>query len=437
MQWKTAEYSGWGRALRARGTLARPEKLSALSAALQGRGPAIGNRRSYGDGPIHDGGAAIDMTRMDRLLSFDAETGVVEAEAGITIAELLRVFAHKGWMPAVMPGTGFATLGGCIANDVHGKNHHNAGSFGQHVLAVTLMTDNGPREVTLQTNRGLFRATMGGQGQTGAILSAKLQLKAIPGQRMRVKETRISDFDSFLAAFDTSEAEYTVGWIDATKRGKRLGRGILEEGTLAEGGRPGPVKRSLSVPLDAPHFALSWPVVKLFNAFYISRIPDTSRKRTRPLEDFFFPLDRIHDWNRLYGKRGFHQFQCVVPLDKGPELKAILTTIARAGIASPLAVLKKMGPGRAGHLSFPMAGYTLAVDFPARAKVPAIFARLEQQVLDAGGRLYFAKDALAHPDSIAAMYPELADWRAEVAKADPEGHLETDLVRRLKLRSAT
>ncbi|TCP62278.1 decaprenylphospho-beta-D-ribofuranose 2-oxidase [Rhodovulum bhavnagarense] len=435
MQWKIAEYAGWGRVVRARGTLARPENLPALATALAGRGPAIGNRRSYGDGPLNDGGAAIEMTRMDRLLAFDPETGVLEVEAGATIAELLRVFAPRGWMPAVMPGTGFATVGGCIANDVHGKNHHNAGSFGQHVLGLRLMTDQGPREVRPEAEPALFRATMGGQGQTGAILSAKLQLQPVPGQRMRVKETRIRDFDSFLAAFDSSQAEYTVGWIDATKRGKRLGRGILEEGTLAEGGRPGPRRRAITVPLDAPRLALSWPVVKLFNAFYISRIPDTSRKRTRPLEEFFFPLDRIYDWNRLYGKRGFHQFQCVVPLDKGPELKAILETIAKAGIASPLAVLKKMGPGRAGHLSFPMAGYTLAVDFPARKKVPAIFAKLEQQVLDAGGRLYFAKDALAHPDNIAAMYPELSAWRAEIAKTDPDGRLATDLVRRLNLRT--
>lgn len=436
MQWKIADYAGWGRALTAHGTLARPETRSALAGALQGRGPAIGNRRSYGDAPLNDGGPAVEMTRMDRLLSFDPDTGVLEAEAGITIAELLRVFAPRGWMPAVMPGTGFATLGGCIANDVHGKNHHNAGSFGQHVQAVTLMTDTGPRTITPQGEAALFRATMGGLGQTGAILSARLQLAAIPGQRMSVRETRIPDFDSFLAAFDSSEAEFTVGWIDATKRGKRLGRGILEEGTLSEGGRPGPVRRPLAVPLDAPKFALSWPVVKLFNAFYISRVPDTARKRTRPLEDFFFPLDRIHDWNRLYGKRGFHQFQCVVPLDKGAELKAILATIARAGIASPLAVLKKLGPGRAGPLSFPMEGYTLAVDFPARKKVPAVFAKLEQQVLAAGGRLYFAKDALAHPDSIAAMYPDLPAWQAEVARADPEGALQTDLVRRLNLRSA-
>ncbi|MGC9420419.1 MAG: FAD-binding protein [Rhodovulum sp.] len=437
MQWKTADYAGWGRAITARGLLARPERVPALAKALGARGPAIGNRRSYGDGPLNAGGAAIEMTRMDRLLSFDAETGVLEVEAGATLGELLRLFAPRGWMPAVLPGTGFATVGGAIANDVHGKNHHDAGSFGQHVLAVTLMTDDGPRVVTPEADPGLFRATMGGLGQTGAILSARLQLKPIPGQRMRVVETRIPDFDAFIAALDASTAEFAVGWVDATAKRKRLGRGILEEGELVEGTRPGLPRRAKSVPLDAPGLALSWPVVKLFNRWYLWRVPDTGRKRTRPLDEFFFPLDAIHDWNRLYGKKGFHQFQCVVPRDAAPALKDILGAIAKAGVASPLAVLKRMGPGRAGHLSFPMEGYTLAVDMPARkAKVPALYARLEDMAQAAGGRIYLAKDGLARPETVAAMYPELDAWRAEVAKADPEGHNLTDLVRRLKLRSA-
>lgn len=434
MQWKTAEYAGWGRAKCAHGTLARPERVSALEKAMSGRGPAIGNRRSYGDGPLNDGGAAIEMTRMDRLLSFDATTGVLEVEAGITIAELLRVFAPRGWMPAVMPGTGFATVGGCIANDVHGKNHHVAGSFGQHVLAVTLMTPTGPREITQGSDPALFRATMGGLGQTGAILSAKLQLAAIPGERMKSVETRMPDFEAFIAALDTSKADYAVGWVDATAKRKRLGRGILEEGTLVEGTRPGPVRRAKSVPLDAPGIFLSAPVVRLFNRWYLSRVPDTGRKRTRPLDAFFFPLDAVHDWNQLYGKRGFHQFQCVVPTDKAAELKEILGLIAKSGIASPLAVLKRMGPGKAGHLSFPMEGYTLAVDFPARKKLPEIYARLEDMVVAAGGRIYFAKDALARPESIPPMYPDLDAWRSEVAKADPGRDNETDLVRRLQLR---
>ncbi|WP_414897871.1 FAD-binding protein [Rhodovulum sp. YEN HP10] len=435
MQWKTADYAGWGRALRAHGRIARPERVSALTEALAEGGPAIGNCRSYGDSALNDGGAAIRMTRMDRLLAFDPETGVIEVEAGASIGALLKLLAPRGWMPAVMPGTGLATVGGCIANDVHGKNHHGAGSFGQHVLAVTLMTAAGPREVSPASDPALFRATMGGLGQTGAILSARLQLRKIPGQRMKVVETAMPDFDSFIAALDASKAEFAVGWIDATAKRKRLGRGILEEGTLVEGTRPGPERKPKPVPFDAPNALLSRPVVKIFNRWYGSGVPDGGRKRTRALDDFFFPLDALSDWNRLYGKRGFHQFQCVLPADRAAALKEILNTIARGGIASPLAVLKRMGPGRAGHLSFPMEGYTLAVDLPARARVPALHARLEDQVLAAGGRIYLAKDALARPESMAAMYPELQAWRAEAAKADPEARLATDLVRRLQLRS--
>ncbi|SIO53956.1 decaprenylphospho-beta-D-ribofuranose 2-oxidase [Rhodovulum sp. ES.010] len=435
MQWKTSEYSGWGRALTARGALARPERVSTLVAALAGGGPAIGNRRSYGDAALNSGGAAIEMTRMDRLLAFDAETGVLEVEAGATIGALLDVLAPRGWMPAVMPGTGFATVGGCIANDVHGKNHHVAGSFGQHVLAITLMTRNGPREVTPESDRGLFRATMGGLGQTGSILAARLQLKPIPGQRIHVVETRIPDFDAFIAALNASKAEFAVGWVDATARRKCLGRGILEEGALREGTRPGPPRTSKTVPFNAPGLVLSRPVVTLFNRWYLSRVPDTGRKRTRPLDAFFFPLDGLHDWNRLYGKRGFHQFQCVVPTEAAPRLKEILVAIAKAGVAAPLAVLKRLGHGRAGHLSFPMEGYTLAVDFPARQKLPALYSRLEEMVLDAGGRLYLAKDGLARPGVVGGMYPELDAWRAEIERADPEGALATDLVRRLKLRA--
>jgi len=188
--------------------------------------------------------------------------------------------------------------------------------------------------------------------------------------------------------------------------------------------------------MDAPHFALAAPVVRAFNAAYYNRVPARGRTLVKPIGDFFFPLDKIHDWNRLYGKRGFHQFQCVVPLAAAPELRTMLEDIAASGLASPLAVLKRMGPGRAGYLSFPMEGYTLAIDFPNRDLARALILRLEGRTADAGGRLYFAKDGLGTGARIGAMYPELADWQAEVARADPDRHLETDLVRRLNLRNA-
>ena len=433
MTWKTTEYSGWGRVHRATGDLARPERASALAAlAAERPAPAIGQRRSYGDACLNDGGAAIDMTRMDRVLSFDDETGLLDVEAGATLGELARIFAPKGWLPPVMPGTGFATVGGAIAMDVHGKNHHGAGSFGMHVASLTLMTAEGPKLV--KSRSALFKATVGGLGQTGPILSARVRLLRTKGDVMVVTERRIGNWDQFLERFEASDSTYSVGWIDATATGAALGRGILEEAETG-GGLVRPAKRGKRVPFDAPAFTLSPPVVRAFNTAYWRRVPETGRTVVKPIDDFFFPLDKIRDWNRLYGKGGFHQFQCVVPLDQAPALRAMLDKVADSGLASPLAVLKRMGPGRAGYLSFPMEGYTLAIDFPNRPAAERLIRDLEADTLTAGGRLYFAKDALAGPEGIRAMYPEHGKWLKQVKSADPDGHFETNLTRRLKLRS--
>ena len=435
MRWKTAEYEGWGRAHKAKGDLARPERLSTLKALVaEEPAPAIGNCRSYGDASLCDSGRAIDMTRLDRLLSFDEDTGVLEVEAGLRIGEIARIFAPRGWLPAVMPGTGFATVGGCIANDVHGKNHHGAGSFGQHVVSLTLLKGGKLAVVTPKKAPDLFKATLGGLGQTGIIVSAKLQLIPCKGDVIMVTERRAEDFEEFLALLDASTATYTVGWIDATAKGLSLGRGILEEAETGAGLVP-PAKKPKSVPFNAPAFALSPPVVKLFNAAYYRRVPERGRTLVKPISDFFFPLDRIFSWNRLYGKGGFHQFQCVVPIKSAPALQEMLEKIAHSGLASPLAVLKRMGPGRAGYMSFPMEGYTLAVDFPNRGRAEALIARLEDMALAAGGRIYLAKDALATGARIKAMYPDHAKWAAAVAKADPEGSYVTDLIRRTNLRT--
>ncbi|WP_444463238.1 FAD-binding protein [Rhodobacter capsulatus] len=431
MSFKPKDYSGWGRALRAAGAVARPDRAAALAALAPA--PAFGMRRSYGDAALNHGGRAIDMSGLDRLLAFDAETGILELEAGVRIGEVAAAFAPRGFLPAVMPGTGFATVGGCIAQDVHGKNHHHAGSFGAHVAEITLWQ--GGSLVTVLPGTPLFRATVGGLGQTGAIVSAKLRLAPCKGTVMLVTERRAPDWDHHLGLLDQSTATYTVGWIDATATGTSLGRGIVEEGEIARG-LVKPRAKSAKVPLDAPQFALSAPIVRAFNAAYYARVPAAGRTVLRPLADFFFPLDKILDWNRLYGKRGFHQFQCVVPLQAAGALRQMLNRIATSGLASPLAVLKRMGPGRAGYLSFPMEGYTLAVDFPNRAAARDLIRALEEDTAAAGGRLYFAKDALAGGTRIPAMYPELDAWRQEVAKADPARAYETDLVRRLKLRNA-
>lgn len=434
MRWKTAEITGWGRALRASTELARPERQRDL-ASLAAQGPAIGMRRSYGDAALSTGGRAVEMTRLDRMLDFDPATGLLEVEAGARIGEIAASFAPRGWLPAVMPGTGFATVGGCIAMDVHGKNHHGAGSFGQHVAALTLVTPDGPRRITPDSDAALFRATMGGLGQTGIVAAATLRLKPAASDVIMVTERRVEDYDDHLARLESAQATYVVGWIDATATGSAMGRGIVEEGETGRGLVP-PRGAARRIPFDAPGMALSAPVVRAFNALYWRRVPASGRTLVRPIGDFFFPLDRIHDWNRLYGKRGFHQFQCVVPPGAEEALRAILAAVASSGLASPLAVLKRMGPGRAGHLSFPMEGWTLAVDFPNRPAAAPLVRRLTAMAAEAGGRIYFAKDSLAEAATVAPMYPELDAWREVVAAADPERRCVTDLVRRLALRGA-
>jgi decaprenylphospho-beta-D-ribofuranose 2-oxidase len=438
MLWKLSDYSGWGRVHKARGEVARPERAAQLAGLMQDQpSPAYGMLRSYNDSALNNGGRAIDMTRMDKILGFDPATGVLEVEAGVQLGDLLRLFAPRGWIPAVVPGTGFPTVGGAIAHDIHGKNHHLLGSFGQHVLSVTLLQPGGGRVTASPArNKALFRATMGGIGQTGVIVSAKLQLIATPGGSMRVKSTRVDGFDEFIALLDASTYSYNVGWIDGTAKGRALGRGILEEAELTDGPRRHSGFPALTVPVDLPSFALAAPSVKLFNAAYWRRVPTQGNVHVMPIAAHVFPLDRLYDWNRLYGKRGFHQFQCVVPVGEAGVLKEIVARIARSGLASPLAVIKRMGEGRAGMLSFPMEGYTLAIDFPARDKAQTLIAELEAMVVEANGRLYLGKDALATGPAIKAMYPEWEDWAREAAKADPDGVLITDMVRRLQLRDA-
>lgn len=437
MRWKKTEYTGWGRALKATADMARPERQSSLvELSASSPAPAVGQCRSYGDAALNDGGRAIDMTRMDRILGFDAETGLVTVEAGVQIGDLAIAFAARGWIPPVMPGTGFATVGGCIANDVHGKNHHVVGSFGQHVTAITLLQNGKKKTVTPDKTADLFKATVGGLGQTGIIASATIQMLPCKGDMMVLTERRVDGWDEFLAVLDSSPADYTVGWIDATAKGEHLGRGILEEGEITSGVSPTNSK-SREVPFNAPHWALSAPIVRMFNEAYFRRVPAHGRTTVKPITAPFFPLDKIHNWNKLYGKRGFHQFQCVVPLDQAPVLRRILELIANSGLASPLAVLKRMGAGRAGYMSFPMEGYTLAVDFPNRSGAVSLVGELERMTEQAGGRIYFAKDALSTPDRVAGMYPEHGKWLKAVTKADPDGALVTDLVRRLDLRKQT
>ena len=309
------------------------------------------------------------------------------------------------------------------------------GSFGQHLSEFTLLQHGKARKVTPDKTPDLFKASVGGLGQTGIIAEATIQLMPCPGDMMVLTERRIDGWDEFLVALDTSQANYTVGWIDATAKGTSLGRGVLEEGEITSGVSR-TTGRAREVPFFAPQWALSAPMVRIFNEAYFRRVPASGRTTVKPIRAPFFPLDKIRNWNRLYGRRGFHQFQCVVPIAAVEILREMLEMIAETGLASPLAVLKRMGPGRAGYMSFPMEGYTLAVDFPNRGPVSALFERLEQMSAETGGRVYFAKDALSGGLDLAEVYPDLGKWRKAVDKADPDRAMVTDLVRRLQLRQS-
>jgi len=294
------------------------------------------------------------------------------------------------------------------------------------------------RRVDPESDPALFAATLGGCGLTGVILEAGLRLVPAASRTMRVRERRIPDLDSFLAAFAEAResATFSVGWVDALARGRALGRGILETAEVAERDA-GPVRRRrvLRMPVDLPSFALNPLSVAAFNAVYRRRVPASGRERAVPMESFFYPLDALRDWNRLYGRRGFRQFQCVLPDAAAPAgIRRLLETIAGARAASFLAVLKTLGGEGRGMLSFPMRGVTLALDLPATPGLEELLARLERLTLDHGGRIYLAKDSALSAAGFAAMYPRLPEFRAVLDRVDPERRLGSDMARRLAVR---
>jgi decaprenylphospho-beta-D-ribofuranose 2-oxidase len=440
-RWAERELSGWGRVHKARCLAARPERQPELAATLEGEGSllAFGAGRSYGDVALNGGGRAVITTRLDRLLSFDRDSGILVAEPGVTIGALFETFLPLGFAPPVAPGTGFATLGGAVANDVHGKNHHLRGSFGDHLEWLDLRLPSGEsRRVVRDDASPLWRATLGGLGLTGLIERVALRLERVPSNALVVRKRRIENLDAFLAAFEAeAQSDYAVGWIDALARGRELGRGILETAAPARRGLDSVVRRGVRVPFDFPSFALGRASVRAFNAMYRRQVPEGGVERPMPYAKFLFPLDALHEWNRIYGRRGFHQFQCLVPFEAGAgALRRMLEDIARSGQGSFLAVLKAMGRRGSGYLSFPAPGYTLALDFPNATGVRELLARLERIAADAGGRVYLAKDSTLSADLLPAMYPDLERFRDVLEEIDPDGRLGSDMARRLAIRRA-
>ncbi len=443
MSWAQINLTGWGRTSGGAMTACRPERVSELRERVR-EGPADGGRiaygagRAYGDAALNSQGRVILTRRLNRMLAFDGDSGLLEAEPGVTFNDLLAVFLPRGWLVPATPGTAFATLGGAVANDIHGKNHDRVGSFGDHLTWIDLMLPSGEIVRTTDSERPeLFRATIAGLGLTGVIVGIGLRLMRVPSSAVRVRERRCRDLDAFLAALAEvrQRATYSVGWIDGLAKGRELGRGLLEEAEPASEAVPDTPQRARRVPMDAPGSLLNPITIGLFNAAYYRRVPVGGRERIVPYRRFLYPLDAISDWNRIYGRGGFFQFQCVLPDASAPRaIRLLLEEIAGSGRASFLAVLKTLGAEGRGHLSFPMRGYTLALDFPRRGGVEDVLRRLERLTLDHGGRIYLAKDAVLSPEGFRAMYPKLPEFQAVLDAIDPEQRLNSDMARRLKIR---
>jgi len=443
MMHRAVELHGWGRVSRVWAAVALPETraeaIDALRSVGDGTVIAFGGGRSYGDMALNSHGRVILTTQLNRILSFDAANGEVVCEPGVTFHKLLREFLPCGFAVPVSPGTGFVTIGGAVANDVHGKNHDVAGGFGDHVRWIDLLLPCADTvRLSPKDRPEWLNATIGGLGLTGIMLAVCFTLRRVPANAVRVEEQRIPDLEAFFAAFETARARctYSVAWIDALAGGARLGRGILETAEHSEATLSRPPPRRLGVPFDLPSAALNPWTVRAFNALYYRRVPPAGRQIDRLIEQFLYPLDAILDWNRLYGRPGFYQFQCVVPEVESPRaIRCLLEEVARARAASFLAVLKTLGGEGPGLLSFPMRGYTLALDLPRRSGTEGLIARLGRITLDCGGRVYLAKDACLPGELFRAMYPRLDRFRAVLDEVDPRGRMSSDLSRRLGVRS--
>jgi FAD/FMN-containing dehydrogenase len=444
----TKTIGGWGRFPVETNRVYRPETFEALGELLSGGAEphwiARGLGRSYGDTALNADGGVIDGARLDRMLAWDGERGRLTCEAGVTLAEIVDVCLPRGWFLSVTPGTRFVTVGGSIANDVHGKNHHRDGSFGQTVLEMELLTPGGERiRCSPRENADVFWATVGGVGLSGYILNATLQLQAVETSWVLVDYLRSRDVEETLDVMGESDRnyQYSVAWIDCLSGGGSLGRSVLMRGNHARRSEAGPHagepfnrhrRRQSVVPFDFPGFAINHASVAAFNAAYYAMHPTADGKLVR-YDTFFHPLDSIASWNRMYGKRGFAQYQVTFPMEGVKGLIRILETLSRSGRPSFLAVLKRMGEGNPGLLSHPMKGCTLALDLPNKPGIVEFLRKLDKIVLDHGGRLYLAKDATTTAETFAAMYPQLGAFRDIQRRLDPRGRLRSSMSRRLGL----
>ena len=420
--------------------------MRTLLAGAPARGTiARGLGRCYGDAAQNAGGAVIATRGLRERLEVDAENGLATVDAGVSIGELAACSVPRGWFPPIVPGTRFVTIGGAVAADIHGKNHHVDGSFARHLVSFDIVTADGERRtIAPDTEPELFAASAGGMGLTGVVVSAVVRLRRVETTRITADTERVDDLDELLARLeaDDDRYRYSVAWVDCLARGAQLGRGLLARGNDASADelpadlRTRPLeldqRSQLAAPRWVPAGLIRTETMRVFNELWFRRAPRRETASLETVESFFWPLDRIRGWNRLYGRDGLLQYQFVVPFGEEEVLRLALERFAIEGCAS-LGVLKRFGPGR-GLLSFPIEGWTLAVDAPAGAPALApLLDELDEAVAGAGGRVYLAKDSRMRPELLPVMYPELDRWREIQAKVDPDGALRSDLARRLDL----
>ena len=438
--------AGWGNYPKARCEVLSPEREADVKSSLTALGTALrGLGRSYGDQATNDGGRVLEMTRLDRYLSFNEAKGILCCEAGVSLEQLLRDFAPKGWFPMITPGTKFVTIGGCIANDIHGKAHHVDGTFANCVESFTILCADGEvRHASRDKNSELFWANFGGLGLLGVILTATIKLRRVETTYFVQRAVNVSCLDELLEAFEHYDKEfpYSVAWVDPRAVGSRLGCGVLTLGAHATPGdlspgqaasplvvtNPSPVK----VPFEMPNMSLNPLTLRILNVL-IHQVQARGAAIAH-YEKFFYPLDFVGEWNRGYGSRGFTQYQFVVPLAGAAQMRRILETIANSRFLPFLNVLKKFGVAQKDAvLSFPFEGYTFAIDFPIERGLGDFLARLDEMVHEVGGRIYLGKDAFLSEGMFKKMYPRHVEWLEVKHQYDPEGLFTSDIGRRVGL----
>jgi decaprenylphospho-beta-D-ribofuranose 2-oxidase len=448
----TASLRGWGRTAPTTAQVLEPRSLDDVRAAVAAAGPrgiiARGLGRSYGDPAQNAGGTVLDMTGLATIHSIDADSGIAVVDGGVSLDTLMRRALPYGlWVP-VLPGTRQVTIGGAIGADVHGKNHHSKGSFGNHVLSLDLVTADGAlRTLTPDgPDAELFWATAGGMGLTGVIVRATVQLHRTESAYFVVDTDRTADLDELMGLLTDGSDDtygYSAAWFDTTTTGAQLGRAVLTRGSLATLDQLPPKLRHDPLKFEAPQL-LSFPDVfpnglanrltlRAFSELWYRKAPKRQRGSVQNITTFYQVLDLFGDWNRVYGSRGFLQYQFLVPFGEETTFRKVVEKIAKSPHASGLNVLKRFGEGNAAPLSFPQPGWTITVDFPIARGLHRFCDELDDLVLGAGGRLYLAKESRASAATIRRGYPRFEEWRKVRDAADPTGVFTSDMARRLEL----